>query len=42
MLSEKGNYAWALWRPYKCCKRRSQTFLYSIDWYNDNEEKEIQ
>ncbi|WP_410681351.1 TIGR03756 family integrating conjugative element protein [Avibacterium paragallinarum] len=37
MLSEKGNYAWALWRPYKCCKRRGQTFLYSIDWSNDNE-----
>ncbi|MDY4281315.1 MAG: TIGR03756 family integrating conjugative element protein [[Pasteurella] mairii] len=35
MLSEKGNYAWALWRPYKCCKRRGQTFLYSIDWYNE-------
>ncbi len=34
-LSEKGNYAWALWRPYKCCKRRGQTFLYSVDWYND-------
>ncbi|MDO4626783.1 MAG: TIGR03756 family integrating conjugative element protein [Pasteurellaceae bacterium] len=35
ILSEKGNYAWALWRPYKCCKRRGQTFLYSIDWYNE-------
>lgn len=34
-LSEQGNYAWALWRPYKCCKRRGQTFLYSIDWYNE-------
>lgn len=31
-VSEKGNYAWALWRPYSCCKRRGQTFLYSIDW----------
>ncbi|PJG84820.1 TIGR03756 family integrating conjugative element protein [Conservatibacter flavescens] len=35
LQSEKGNYAWALWRPYKCCKRRGQTFLYSIDWYNE-------
>lgn len=31
-VSEKGNYAWALWRPYSGCKRRGQTFLYSIDW----------
>ncbi|HHF0165649.1 TIGR03756 family integrating conjugative element protein [Haemophilus influenzae] len=34
MLSENGSYAWALWRPYKCCKKRGQTFLYSIDWSN--------
>ncbi|MBN6058682.1 TIGR03756 family integrating conjugative element protein [Aggregatibacter actinomycetemcomitans] len=32
MLSEDGSYVWALWRPYKCCKRRGQTFLYSVDW----------
>lgn len=38
LLSEQGNYAWALWRPYKCCKRRGQTFLYSIDWSNDDNE----
>ncbi|MDX3903955.1 TIGR03756 family integrating conjugative element protein [Pasteurella multocida] len=31
-ISEKGDYSWALWRPYSCCKRRGQTFLYSIDW----------
>lgn len=34
ILSENGSYAWALWRPYKCCKKRGQTFLYSIDWSN--------
>ena len=34
MLSENDSYAWALWRPYKCCKKRGQTFLYSIDWSN--------
>lgn len=34
MLSENGSYAWALWRPYKCCKKRGQTFLYNIDWSN--------
>ncbi|HHW7474899.1 MULTISPECIES: TIGR03756 family integrating conjugative element protein [Mannheimia] len=31
-ISNQGDYAWALWRPYSCCKRRGQTFLYSIDW----------
>ncbi|PJG82802.1 TIGR03756 family integrating conjugative element protein [Caviibacterium pharyngocola] len=36
-LSEQGNYAWALWRPYSCCKRRGQKFLYSIDWYQPND-----
>lgn len=25
-------YAWALWRPYSCCKRRGQTFLGSTDF----------
>lgn len=24
---EQGSYAWTLWRPYRCCKRRGQTFL---------------
>lgn len=27
--AQDGNYAWALWQPYSCCKRRGQTFLYS-------------
>lgn len=27
-----GDYAWNLWRPYKCCKKRGQWFLGSIDW----------
>ncbi|RMV79111.1 hypothetical protein ALP05_04373 [Pseudomonas caricapapayae] len=27
-----GAYAWALWRPYSCCKRAGQTFLGSIDF----------
>lgn len=31
-LSTQGNYAWALWRPYSCCKRRGQKFLGSTDW----------
>ena len=34
MTSEDGSYAWALWRPYKCCKKRGQKFLYSVDWSN--------
>jgi integrating conjugative element protein (TIGR03756 family) len=31
-IATDGNYAWALWQPYSCCKRRGQTFLYSIDY----------
>ncbi|MFW8205083.1 TraU family protein, partial [Klebsiella pneumoniae] len=26
-LAEDGSYVWTLWRPYKCCPRRGQTFL---------------
>lgn len=25
-------YVWSLWRPYKCCKKKGQFFLFSIDW----------
>jgi integrating conjugative element protein (TIGR03756 family) len=28
----KGDYAWALWRPYACCKRAGQVFLASVDF----------
>ena len=28
-----GEYAWNLWRPYKCCNSRGQWFLFSIDWF---------
>ncbi|WP_420029282.1 TIGR03756 family integrating conjugative element protein [Serratia fonticola] len=31
-VAEDGNYAWTLWRPYSCCQRRGQTFLYSTDF----------
>ncbi|WP_354691988.1 TIGR03756 family integrating conjugative element protein [Phytobacter sp. RSE-02] len=31
-IAEDGNYAWALWQPYSCCKRRGQTFLYSTNF----------
>ncbi|WP_211460877.1 TIGR03756 family integrating conjugative element protein [Collimonas silvisoli] len=30
--AQRGDYAWALWRPYSCCKRRGQKFLGSIDF----------
>jgi integrating conjugative element protein (TIGR03756 family) len=30
--SSDGGYAWSLWRPYSCCKREGQTFLFSIDF----------
>ena len=26
------NYAWTLWRPYQCCEREGQFFLYSINF----------
>lgn len=29
--SENGNYAWQLWRPYSCCEKKGQVFLFSID-----------
>ncbi|QVX40734.1 TIGR03756 family integrating conjugative element protein (plasmid) [Ralstonia solanacearum] len=28
----RGDYAWALWRPYACCQRRGQIFLGSTDF----------
>ncbi len=31
-VDPEGDYAWKLWRPYKCCQRRGQWFLFSIDW----------
>lgn len=27
----RGDYAWALWRPYACCQRRGQVLLSSTD-----------
>lgn len=30
----EGGYAWALWRPYSCCKREGQVFLGSVDFDN--------
>lgn len=30
--AEDGAYAWALWRPYSCCKQQGQLFLGSTDW----------
>jgi integrating conjugative element protein (TIGR03756 family) len=31
-VDASGDYAWNLWRPYKCCTRRGQWFLGDIDW----------
>ena len=31
-VDSAGDYVWNLWRPYQCCRRRGQLFLYSIDW----------
>jgi integrating conjugative element protein (TIGR03756 family) len=32
LQSADGGYAWSLWRPYSCCKREGQTFLFSLDF----------
>jgi hypothetical protein len=31
-VDSAGDYVWNLWRPYKCCRRRGQVFLFDIDW----------
>jgi integrating conjugative element protein (TIGR03756 family) len=30
--AQKGDYAWALWRPYSCCESKGQIFLSSVDF----------
>ncbi|WP_447800880.1 TIGR03756 family integrating conjugative element protein [Pseudomonas kilonensis] len=35
--SPRGDYAWALWRPYSCCERKGQVFLGSTDFAGANE-----
>ena len=32
LVDEGGDYAWTLWRPYECCRRRGQWFLFNVDW----------
>lgn len=27
-----GDYVWNLWRPYSCCERQGQLFLYDLNW----------
>ena len=27
-----GDYVWNLWRPYQCCARRGQQFLFDVNW----------
>jgi len=31
-VDPEGDYVWNLWRPYQCCRRRGQFYLFSIDW----------
>jgi hypothetical protein len=33
--ARRGDYAWALWRPYACCERKGQIFLGSVDFDDD-------
>lgn len=32
LQAQQGDYAWTLWRPYRCCNRRGQIFLGSADF----------
>jgi integrating conjugative element protein (TIGR03756 family) len=31
-VDEHGDYVWNLWRPYQCCERQGQFFLFDINW----------
>ena len=31
-VDEQGDYVWNLWRPYQCCDREGQLFLFDINW----------
>lgn len=31
-VDENGDYVWNLWRPYQCCERSGQLFLFDINW----------
>ena len=31
-VDSAGDYVWNLWRPYQCCSRRGQWFLFDINW----------
>lgn len=31
LQANDGGYSWALWRPYSCCRREGQLFLFSVD-----------
>ncbi len=33
--AQQGDYAWALWRPYSCCRREGQVFILSMDFSGD-------
>jgi len=35
--AQQGDYAWALWRPYACCRREGQVFIVSVDFSGDIE-----
>jgi integrating conjugative element protein (TIGR03756 family) len=33
-VDPEGDYAWNLWRPYSCCKKEGESFLFDINWIN--------
>ncbi len=31
-VDSEGDYVWNLWRPYQCCEREGQFFLFDFNW----------
>jgi integrating conjugative element protein (TIGR03756 family) len=31
-VDPEGDYVWTLWRPYQCCSREGQRFLFDLNW----------
>lgn len=31
-VDSEGDYMWNLWRPYQCCNRAGQAFLFDVNW----------
>jgi len=36
LRSKDGNYGFQFWRPYECCEKKGQIFLFSVEVQNEN------